>query len=1543
MLKYTRLNLIVLLATMIAMFTDSISAEEVLDVNEYIIQPGDIIGIAVEGYEEDYNQTTVVQQDGKITYMSLGKIRASGLTASQLEDEIKKALQPYISNPPVKISIQQSKIIKLRDVISIIVEGREDYSQTAVVQPDGRISYTSLGEKIQAADLTVSQFEASIVERLQPYISDPQVEVSVVDRAIPAAEARKVEPEAEKKKERVEEIQLEEKNLLSPGDVIDIVVREHADYNRTVVVHPSSRISYPPLGEILAAGFTEDQLSQKLTVGLRSYISDPQVKADVKGRVEFGEAEKDLIRSGDVINITVERRDDYSQTAEVQPNGKVLYSPLGEIPAAGFTEELFSQKLAARLSSYMSDPQVSTTILGEMETYFIKPRDVINIIVAGRSNYNQTLVVQSNGKILYSPLGEIQAAGRVPSQLADSISAGLSIRIDNPQASVDVRQFEQFPGETERSAVEIPVSFKRFGYNFFAGARNRILRLEESVENDTEAAPSLSAVKDAISGFVGPMDMVNANVTATVPSKYVLGPGDRLTLHFWSDIEELQTVSLIVDDKGEVVIPKARKMVVRGMTLAQFEEAARQELTRMAYKNLKLIATLDRLKSIQVFIFGEAFRPGSYAMSAVTTLFNALYMCGGPSDNGSLRSIKLLRNSETKTIDLYRFLMEGDPSQDFSLDAGDTIFISRVGRIATISGEVKRPGEYELNENEELREFIHLAGGIRPSGFLQRVQIDSVDPGRERIIRDVDLLDPDQSNLPILDGDTVTVFSVPSQRMNTVTVEGEVRMPGIYQLKEGMKISDLIRTAQGLLGEAHMERADLLRQNPDEKTTELILINLSAAMREGASPSPTGDSGDNISLRQWDRLVVYSKWDVKWIADRVVSIHGAVQRPGSYERSDGMTISDLLVQAGGVLPHAYLERALLLRLDERGEMTKSIPVNLNALRITHHASRTMLLEDGDTLLVHTYQEARWEPKREVTIEGPVQNPNVFPRVDGMKISDLIQRAGGLLPDAYSDRALLLRLGDRHRITQGFLINLKFALQDDPKNNLELRDGDKLTVYAFQEAVWEAERKVTILGAVQNPGVFERVDGMRVSQLLHRAGGLLPNTYLDRAEIKRFLPDHETYVTIPVNLVKTLSESSQSATRQADLLLQDEDLLTVYTLGEAQYKRDNIVTIYGAVQRPDMYTRMVGMKLSDLLFAAGGLLPNAYKEAEVARVDDDGKILILGVDVSRLLDGDESQNVLLEDEDVVSIKKRGEFVDVLRTVIVSGEVRYPGNYILRRDEKLSDLIQRCGGLTSRAYPEASVITRKIDFLVLDEQKNSMQQVKKLFEDLSRQEYQRELAKTQLIKERRDGLNGDRSSVSTAGAYIPVMETVREATAASAIASIPGQAQAAITNIGQTAQLQHTLVTPVRSIDSFLPPGRVGVNLKEAMDNPGTVHDIIIEDGDMIVVPTTPATVSVSGAVIQPSSLVYVKGKKVKDYIEMVGGYSRDADEDAIYIIKANGIVLKKGKTKLSPGDMIVVPTKVMVQKVVDRWGQTISVIKFVVTTLATVYTIRLILR
>ena len=1191
---------------------------KVATVNEenQIINPGDEISIKVEGYE-DYSKTVVVDQDGQVSYLSQAKLSVGGASISKFRKLIEYILQPYISSPNIDIKVKQvQQYIKAGDVLNIIIKDNEEYNQTVIVQKNGKIKYQDFGE-IQAAGLTTLKLKTNIEDILQKQIFSPEVKISA---------------------------NLED-YIIKPNDIVTISVMENPQYDQTLTVQQNGQILYPTIGTIKASGKTKSMLKDEITEKLKTFITAPQVNVDVKPGTELLEEVKPeeemkleevkvekkeyLISPGDILSIIVKDHGEYNLNVVVQTDGKISYPPLGKIQAVGFTENQIAQNINSGLVGYIDNPQITTLVKGhadftevmpdQMPDYIIKPGDVVYINIDNHVNYNQVMVVQINGSIYYPPVGEIQVVGKSISTFIDIFKSKLPFKVYSQQIQVSIRKFKNIAEETERVEAKFPVALTRFGYDFFAGARNRILEPDKVIPAENygaEKRETTTVQKDAISGFVGPIDMMNTNVNATVPDRYILGPGDRINITYWTDVIELRTESLIVDDNGEVTIEKLGKMVVRGMTLAQFQDAVKTGLSRVAYKNLQLFATLDRLRSIQIFITGETFRPGSYAVSAVTTLFNALYLCGGPNENGSLRDIRIIKRNETKVVDFYRFLMKGDSSQDYSLDSGDTIMIPLIGRTVTITGEVKRPAVYELKEGENLKELITLAGGIRPTGFLQRIRIDSVDSGSKRVVIDADLSDPNKSDVPILDGDNVTIFSIPSERMNIVTVEGKVNMPGTYQLKDGMRVSDLLNMSQGILGEAFMERADLIRLNSDRKTTTLVPLNLSKAL--------SGEPESNVALNQWDKLIIYSKWDVKWNADRMVDIHGAIQRPGSYERPDGMKIYDLLIKAGGTLPNAYTDRAYLFRHDETGNMTMSIPISIK-LAMQKDADNNVVLQDGDTLMVYTYQEARWEPKRQVTISGAVQNQGFFTRTDGMKVSDLIQIAGGILPNAFPDRILLLRLDERQKSTQGFFINLKLALQDDPKNNLEIKDGDEILVYTYEQAKWEPENIVTILGAVQNPNIFKKTDGMKVSSLLYRSGGVLPNAYLDRAGIERFLPDKETYMIISVNLAKVLSGDES-----ADILLEAGDSLKVYTLAEVQYKPDNIVTIYGAIQKPTTYTRAVNMKLSDLLFISGGLLPGANKSIEISRINDDGKSISVLVDMTLLTKGDNNGDPILKD-------------------------------------------------------------------------------------------------------------------------------------------------------------------------------------------------------------------------------------------------------------------------------------------------------------------------
>lgn len=814
---------------------------------------------------------------------------------------------------------------------------------------------------------------------------------------------------------------------------------------------------------------------------------------------------------------------------------------------------------------------------------------------------------------------------------------------------------------------------------------------------------------DAIRNYVGPDAMMWMNVLTPTPERYQLGPGDVLTLRYWSETLEPREVSLRVDPQGAIALPSGGKVVARGQTLAQVEETVRKALSRVI-RNVDVTLTLRALRTMTVIITGEAFAPGSYQMPAVATLFNALYACGGPNDNGSLRRIQLKRtDGSVHTFDFYRFLLHGDGSQDVPLQPGDVIFIPPVEVSVSISGEVTRPAIYELLPNERLREAVALSGGVKPSGVAQRVAITSVRPGEARQLIDANLLQSDDANNPPLyDGDTVEVYSIRLVFANIITVEGAVDQPGNYALTPGMTVADLVERARGLLEDAYIERADLFRTNPDE-TQALIPIALSRALQR--------DPQANIPLQRRDRLMVYAMKDVEWMGDRRTYVRGAVQKPGTFYRADNMRVQDLLLQAGGVLPNAFIERAFLQR----------------------------------------------------------RNP------DGSY--------GHLLA-----------------------IDLRKAMLNDPEHNA---------------------------------------------------------------------------------------------------MLQDRDTLMVYTREQAQFTPENVVTIDGAVQSPGTYPRAENMRLSDLIRLAGGPLPEAATRVEIAKARKPIGTPPMEASLEEALRGSETQNPLLEDGDVVTVRARGDFRLKPLTVYLRGAVKEPGPYTLQAaTERLSDIVKRAGGLLETAYPQAARLLRRPDQVISEMQRTLTGRILKVLQIVNEEEYRRALARSDVERVR-----------FAAGIAQPP-------TPASA-SSLLGQAATPSTSVSPervaevSTLLTRDLVSQARPLkdEDLLPAGNVRINMVAALQKPGSDADVEVRDGDIIFVPEKPTTVAVTGAVVLPSAVLYTPGKDVSFYVERAGGVTVDAARDKALVIRATGEVIPIQKVRtIELGDIIFVPTKVMAERLRDRQAE-----------------------
>jgi len=475
---------------------------------------------------------------------------------------------------------------------------------------------------------------------------------------------------------------------------------------------------------------------------------------------------------------------------------------------------------------------------------------------------------------------------------------------------------------------------------------------------------------------------------------YVIGPGDRFDISLWGRIEGSYGVE--VDRNGEITLPKVGTLKVWGLTFAELKEYLSKEFSKH-YKGFYMNVAMGKLRTIRVYVVGEVVTPGSYTLSSLSTVYNALFAAGGPSKRGTLRNIQLIRNGKIiRSIDLYDFLLRGDKSQDERLQSGDTIFVPIIGPVVGIAGSVMRPAIYEVKNALTLRELFDLAGGITSLGYLHRVQIERIVAHEKRIVEDFDLTgyanqwDSPGLMVNLKDRDLVKVFPILPTTQHIVYLEGHVARPGGYEFKEGMRLLDLIPSFDELLPEPYLEYADITRLVPPDFHPETIPFNLGRLL--------TGDQSQNIELTEQDTITVYPRDTLREVPR--VTISGEVQKPGKYRLLDNMKVKDLIYDAGNLKRSAYLPEAEITRLikTEKGVQSKILTINLGEA-LKENPEHNMPLKEDDYVFVRQIPE--WYTDKTVSVDGEVRFPGVYSFSKGETLSSLLERAGG-----YSDRAYL---------------------------------------------------------------------------------------------------------------------------------------------------------------------------------------------------------------------------------------------------------------------------------------------------------------------------------------------------------------------------------------------------------------------------------------------------------------------------------------------------------------------------------------------------------
>lgn len=507
-----------------------------------------------------------------------------------------------------------------------------------------------------------------------------------------------------------------------------------------------------------------------------------------------------------------------------------------------------------------------------------------------------------------------------------------------------------------------------------------------------------------------------------VPAEYVVGPGDSIEVQLIGNTSG--RYSLMVGRDGRVDFPELGPISVGGR---RFEDVRSDLMRRVSEQMIGTQASINigELRSIRVFVLGDAEWPGSYTVSGLSTVTNALFVSGGVKTIGSLRRVELKRAGRTvTTLDLYDLLLHGDTSADARLLPGDVIFIPPVGATVSVAGEVLRPAIYELKDETTAGELLDLAGGFTPSADPRLATIERVDDARQRITIDVDLSVPEGRSTRLRSGDVLRVRGIRPVLENSVSLRGHVYRPGEYQYRANMKLLDLIPSIDELKPNADLGYILVRRELPPDRRVSVFSTNLQQALANPASAA-------NFELAPRDQVHVF---DLESGRDRIidpllrelhlhsdideptreVSVLGRVKVPGKYPLEPGMRLLDLLRAGGGLSEAAYGGQAELTRYtigENDARVAELIEIDLRAA-LAGDPTANIPLQPFDYVVIK--EVPLWASQEEVEIRGEVRFPGRYPIHRGETLSSVLQRAGGLTDFAFSEGAVFTREELRER-------------------------------------------------------------------------------------------------------------------------------------------------------------------------------------------------------------------------------------------------------------------------------------------------------------------------------------------------------------------------------------------------------------------------------------------------------------------------------------------------------------------------------------------------
>jgi protein involved in polysaccharide export with SLBB domain len=520
-----------------------------------------------------------------------------------------------------------------------------------------------------------------------------------------------------------------------------------------------------------------------------------------------------------------------------------------------------------------------------------------------------------------------------------------------------------------------------------------------------------------------------------VPSDYVIGPGDELQIRVWGQVQA--DLRVIVDRSGQIYIPQVGEISVAGVHYGDLEEHLKGAISRV-FKNFDITASVGRLRSIQIVVVGDARYPGTYTISSLSTLVNAIFASGGPAPQGSLRHIQLRRDGATITdFDFYDLLVKGDKSKDVHLQPGDVLFIPHVGPLVAIAGSVNTPAIYEMKENSTLDDLIEVAGDLSTVADDSKITIDRFADHSRKTLEFP--FDAQSRTLPLQDGDIVRVFSIVPRFEDTVTLRGNVSNPGRYPWKPGMRVRDLIPNAQALLTRRYWrDRAAIVngrateypiskdRSQNIESTPErqLRTNGKTASDINGSSATETRSSEDNVFPD--DSIDAAGSSNSKSLAAAAAeeeSRGNASSKPDEQQTTDNRSpisaedsanptrARNVAEDVRRYAPEINWDYAIIQRVNPEDLSSKLLWMSPRKAILEHDEASNLELQPGDIITIFSQRDISVPAANRsqyVIVEGEVMRPGVYKLEKNETLRSVLERAGGLSPNAYVYGGQLIR-------------------------------------------------------------------------------------------------------------------------------------------------------------------------------------------------------------------------------------------------------------------------------------------------------------------------------------------------------------------------------------------------------------------------------------------------------------------------------------------------------------------------------------------------------